>query len=223
MPSLVKLLPVALAAVLLAGCGNTARRLAGVTHQPTPGNGSPSCGGVDTPPCGATAPPSSAQPTDDAASKIPGACSLITRQDLLDVTDKVVVLTFDGDMAEEPPRDEAVADLGYTSVCRQKLVSTFSDPTGVDHIGGSVIVRIQTGGQHKYFPPQPGDTVVPGLGDAAMTRNATLYVVSGSVLLIIDIGIVNPGADVAAVVAQELAWAEQLAPRMIDRLKAFQP
>ncbi len=225
MPSMVKLLPVALAAILLAGCGNesTAEGLTGEgTHQPTP-SGSRTCGGVDAPPCGSTPTPATSQSTDAAASKIPGACTLITQQDLVDVTSTAVTLTFDGDMAEEPPHDDSVADRGYTSVCRQSLTSTFYDASGaLNHIGGSVIVRIQTGGQEKYFPPQAGDTVVTGLGDAAMIRYTTLYVVSGPVLLIIDIGISNPAGDVDAIVAQRLAWAKQLAPRMLDRLNAFE-
>lgn len=226
MPSMAKLPLVALGATLLAGCGGpAAARLeaGGGSQAPTP-SAVRTCGGVDAPPCGQTPAPGSPRPTDDgAASKIPGACTLITRQDLIDVTSTLVVLDFNGDMTEDPPHDDSVADRGYTSVCRQALTSTFHDAGGsLNHIGGSVIVRIQTGGRERYFPPQAGDTVVTGLGDAAMTRNATLYVESGPALLIIDIGIVNPGPDVAAIVAQRLAWAKQLAPRMLDRLNAFQ-
>lgn len=193
MRSMVKLLPLGVVAILLTACGGPSRPTGAVTAPVV----SPAAG------AGATSP--------GRAATVPGACTLITQADLVAATKDTVSLEFAGDPSEES-RDDLVG--GATSVCRQALKSTWSDPGGSATVDGVVIVTIQAGGASVYFPIRTGEPV-SGVGDEAMSRDRTLYVRVGGGLLILQIGIANPADDQAT---QQLAWAKTLAATALGRV-----
>lgn len=194
MRSMVKLLPLGVVAILLTACGGGPSRPTGAVTAPVV---SPAAG------AGATSP--------GQAATVPGACSLITQADLSAATKDTVSLEFTGDPTEES-RDDLVG--GATSVCRQALKSSWSDPGGSATVDGVVTVTIQAGGASVYFPIRTGEPV-SGVGDEAMARDRTLYVRVGSGLLILQIGIANPADDQGT---QQLTWAKTLAATALGRV-----
>lgn len=187
------LLPACAAAVLAAGCGGTRKHVVVVPVGPPPASSGPTT------------------PTAPAASSVPGACTLVTQQDLVNTTKGTVTLQFTGDPAEESDTNAAV---GASSTCRQGLKSAWDDGGGTSTVDGLVTVQIQADGAKVYFPPSSGDPV-SGLGDEALSRGGTLYVRVGRAVLILDVGVANPGGDQAAT---QIAWAKQLAAIALGRL-----
>src|SRR5262245_10606066 len=187
MRSMMKLLPLGVVAILLAACGGGPGRPTGAVTAPVV---SPATG------AGAT--------STGAAATVPSACSLITKADLVAATKDTVSLEFAGEPSEES-RDDLSG--GATSVCRQVVKSSWSDPGGTATVDGVVTVTIQAGGASVYFPVRSGEPI-SGIGDEAMSRDRTLYVRVGSGLLILQIGIANPADDQGA---QQVAWAKTLA------------
>jgi uncharacterized protein YceK len=230
---MLKLLPIGLAAVLLAGCSSVATqdgaRVAATASASTSASPAatvstaPATCGIDTP-CGSGGAPHPPAPTPDPIA-VPDACTLITRADLVSVTiGDHVDLLFTGDPIDEPPHPEAATGRGVTSFCRHVLRSHFVEnyrgATQVSTSDGQVDVRIQTEGADLYFPARGGDTAVAGLGDEAMLRYTTLYVRSGRDVLTVQVGISAPSqGNIQVVYDQQIAWAKELAAIALPRLQ----
>ncbi|HKD98870.1 MAG TPA: hypothetical protein VKB69_14935 [Micromonosporaceae bacterium] len=185
------LLPACVAAMLAAGCGSTRRHVVVVPVQQ---------------------PPAATNATTPAArSSVPGACTLVTQQDLASVTKDTLTLQFTGDPVESSDTDPTS---GASSTCRLGLKSSWDDGGGTLTVDGLVTVEIQADGAKFYFPVTSGQPVT-GLGDEAMSRDGKLYVRVSRAVLVLDIGIANPSDDRTAT---QIAWAEQLAKLALGRI-----
>jgi hypothetical protein len=200
MPSIPKLLPLGIAAVLLAGCSGGA--VAG-------GLGATPSGPATRPAVGGSAPGGAATPT--AVAAVPGACTLVTQSDLVAVTKDTVTLEFVGTPAEQSGTDLLG---GGTSTCRLGVRSSWSDESGTATVDGAVTVRIQATGAARYFPNSDGEPVT-GVGDEAFSRDRQLYVRLNSGVLILDVAISNPADDQRAM---QIGWAKALALIAVGRV-----
>src|SRR5262249_49066603 len=151
-----KLLPIGVAAALLAGCGSAAPRdgaRVAATPSAAPSSSSaaptppapPATCGIDKP-CDSGGPPHAPAPTPDPVA-VPRACPLVPRDALVNTTvPDHVDLLFTGDPIDEPPHPEPATGRGVTSFCRHLLRSHFVDhyngATNVSTSDGQVDVRI---------------------------------------------------------------------------------
>jgi hypothetical protein len=222
MPSMSKLMPIALVTALLAGCGSRPDVTRGAQGEqggsfPSPsGSSSPSASGPpgtvfggDTPPSGA----STVIPSPTYTDKVPGACSLLSVGDIVSVVHGNLKLDI------QPGKESSGFDelTGAYSGCRMDLTSTFTPREGgIDIIGGHVSVHIQTRGADIYFPPHPGDTEIAGLGQDAILRNGRVYVLLTGEVLTVEVAITTDGT-VEETYARDHMWAEQLAALIVGR------
>ena len=142
---------------------------------------------------------------------MPGACLLVTEEDLVTVTAGTVELEFVGE--PEEINDESFFG-GASSVCRRALRSTWSESGGTATVDGVVTVQLQASGAVAYFPAS-GEETVPGIGDEAFRRGDELYVRVGTMLALFRVAIVNPDPDGDAT---RLEWAKALATQALTRL-----
>jgi hypothetical protein len=225
MPNLRRLLPFAVALTLLAGCGDgptldslasghggTPPGTAAPTAAPSPGSSSgtiPPGQEGDTPPSDA---PTDVPPTPTAS--IIGACSLVTRTDIINVTRGYnLEVSFPAD----PQEETGVYPLhGARSKCQTLTESRWIDATGTATVGGEVDVRIQDKGSDEFFPPRPGDVEIPGLGVQALSHYSGVCVLlDGGGLLVVEAAISSPAADQSA---QIIKWGTELAKIALSRL-----
>jgi hypothetical protein len=213
-------LPVAVAAVLLAGCRGDPVALRDAAPSTTPTSTSPGPTSSATPSpsryLGDSPPPGSptSVPGPTSNVQIPAACGLITQVDLVTLTRGEVTLTF-----PDPPQETNETDslYGKTSSCFYPMQGRYPAPVGggIDLGSGVVKIRYSAGGGSDYFPLHPGDIAVPGLGDDAMLRNTKLYVRIHESLMTMELAIPNPKQDPGA---QDIVWLKQLAKIVVDRL-----
>jgi len=223
MPSMSKLMPIALVTALLAGCGSrpdVTRGVQGEQGGSFPSrSGSPSASasgpggtvfGGDTPPSGS----STVIPSPTYTDKVPGACSIVSVGDVLNVVHGNFKLDI------QPGTESSGFDelTGAYSGCRMILTSTFTPRAGgIDIVGGHVSVHIQTRGQDIFFPTHQGDTEITGLGQDAILRNGRVYVLLAGEVLEAEVDITTDGT-VEETRNHDHVWAEQLAAVVIGHL-----
>jgi hypothetical protein len=215
MPSMSKLISITLVTALLAGCGGRRAALLGPGADGVSGSSPPPSGTPgpiftgDIPPSGS----STVIPTPTYTDRVPGACSLFTAGDVISVVHGTVKLDLQAGK-ETSGFDELS---GAHSACRMDLTSTFPSTGGIDIIGGEVTVRIQSRGSDVYFPPRPDDTQVDNLGDQAIRRNGRLYVLVGTDVLTVEVGITSAGT-VEESETRDFGWEKELAAMILARM-----
>jgi hypothetical protein len=219
MSRLVKLVPLALAAVLLAGCDRgslvpVALPSASPSHIPgdTPPSDSPSHIPGDTPPTGDL--PSAGGTSSTQAPYLPQhICNLVTQDDITNITKGAVkAITFPGPPQESTGGDPATGEFAR---CYTPLNSQLLDALGGKSIlGGWVTVKFETTGASLVFPPQATDTVLQNLGDEAYLRFGRVYVRIGEELLIVEVAIVNYH-DTTTDRSLQDSWAETFAADVV--------
>lgn len=224
MPSIRTLLPAALAVALLAGCGGGLAGLRTADHANTPTDRSPSSvarpTGIPVGSEGDSPPPGSPTtlPVQTGSPTVPGACSLVSKEDLEDLVQSTPIrLVFGANPEEKTWYDQL---FGWQSSCHWTFESHFTSTDGIDIVGAVVNVKVLSDGAVSYFPTQnPYDIPVDGIGDAAFLRNSTLYVEIGAAVLVLEVGIPNRAVGTPEDQRQEdIAWEKQLAATLIIRL-----
>ncbi|HKD96920.1 MAG TPA: hypothetical protein VKB69_04885 [Micromonosporaceae bacterium] len=218
MPRLVKLVSIALAAVVLGGCGSgplAPDALAGGSSSPTPGDTPPSGDTSshfpgDTPPSGS--PTRTSTPSSTESPYLPHTCNLVTQKDITNMSKgSVGVITYPAQPQETSGNDPSG---GLYSRCFIQLNSQLSDGNGgKDIVGGEVTLKYQTAGASFHFPAQPGDKVLTfasGPYDGYLRFGRVYVRVGDDALLTVEVAIPNYH-DTATDRSLQDSWAESIA------------